>query len=113
MQRYVNFDAQSVGKIQEVLSQLVGQKKVGEQRENMKILSALICGSLVAMLALPVAAQKKRPEFAEMHNARHLKENPLVGESLEEVDVFDSNGKKFSTSQFEGKHTVLVFGCLT
>lgn len=38
---------------------------------------------------------------------------PEVGEQLPEVNVFDDKGEQFSTKSLRGKHTVLVFGCLT
>ena len=79
----------------------------------MKKRFTLCCVLGAIVFALPMAAQNKRPEFMEMYNTRHLKENPLIGETLEEVDIFDAKGKKFSTERFRGKYTVLVFGCLT
>ena len=37
----------------------------------------------------------------------------LVGKQLPEINVLDSQGKPMSTSDLRGRHTVLVFGCLT
>ena len=79
----------------------------------MKALPSLICAALALSFTVPMMAQKKRQEFMDAYNARHLKENPRIGETLEDVDVFDAAGKKFSTENFKGKYTVLVFGCLT
>ena len=38
---------------------------------------------------------------------------PAVGTMLPEVTAIDEQGKEFSTASLRGKHTVLVFGCLT
>ncbi len=75
----------------------------------------LAFGPLVAVVLFSSAihAQEKRPEFAEMYNKRHAKQKPVVGDTLDEVGLFDAAGKKFSTKNLKGKHTVLVFGCLT
>jgi len=36
-----------------------------------------------------------------------------VGQQMPDVTVYDENGEKFPLSRAKGKHTVLVFGCLT
>jgi hypothetical protein len=36
-----------------------------------------------------------------------------IGSQLPDITVFDENGKELSTRDLRGKHTVLVFGCLT
>ena len=79
----------------------------------MKKRTAVISGILVMTLALPLVAQNKRMEFVERYNARHAKQKPLVGDTLKDVKLFDASGKEFSTRRLRGKHTVLVFGCLT
>ena len=38
---------------------------------------------------------------------------PERGTKLPTVDVFDEQGKPFSTAQLREHYTVLVFGCLT
>ena len=38
---------------------------------------------------------------------------PAVGETLPLIEGFDANGNPWNTAQLKGKHTVLVFGCLT
>ncbi len=57
----------------------------------------------LAMLCAPAAAQN-RPSVGNL---------PAVGTMLPDVTVFDDQGKKFSTAQLRGHHSVLVFGCLT
>lgn len=36
-----------------------------------------------------------------------------VGDPFPAVDVFDSEGRPFTTSRLKGRYTVLVSGCLT
>ena len=36
-----------------------------------------------------------------------------LGQSLPDVTVFDEAGNKFRVADTKGKHTVIVFGCLT
>ncbi|MFK7736806.1 MAG: hypothetical protein AB8B50_12295 [Pirellulaceae bacterium] len=36
-----------------------------------------------------------------------------VGQKLPELTVFDENGGKFRLADIKGKHTVVVFGCIT
>jgi cytochrome oxidase Cu insertion factor (SCO1/SenC/PrrC family) len=38
---------------------------------------------------------------------------PQVGEPLPDVTLLDADGKEFRLASLRGKHTVLVFGCLT
>ena len=44
---------------------------------------------------------------------RFAKNSPAIGKPLPDVTVVDANGKKFAIKDLRGKHTVLVFGCLT
>jgi hypothetical protein len=36
-----------------------------------------------------------------------------VGQQMPDVTIYDENGEKFPLSRAQGKHAVLVFGCLT
>ena len=36
-----------------------------------------------------------------------------LGQALPDLNIFDENGKKFSLKSIKGKHTVVVFGCMT
>lgn len=38
---------------------------------------------------------------------------PSVGSTIPNVDLFDEQGKPFSTASLRGHYSVLVFGCLT
>jgi len=77
----------------------------------MKNLLTFMAATILSATSLsPIYAQQ---EFVDTYNARHLKRKPLVGEIPKPVQVFDSQGKKFSTDSLRGKHSVVVFGCLT
>ena len=71
--------------------------------------------TLVGLIATVSASllQGQKTEFVDGYNARHARKKPVVGDSLKDVKLFDAEGKKFSTKTLKGKHTVLVFGCLT
>ncbi len=36
-----------------------------------------------------------------------------IGQALPDLAIFDDKGEKFSLSSLKGKHTVIVFGCMT
>ncbi len=59
-----------------------------------------------------VYAQAK-PEFESSYNERFLKRSSLIGKDAPNVEVYDESGNRFRLSQSRGKHTVVVFGCLT
>jgi cytochrome oxidase Cu insertion factor (SCO1/SenC/PrrC family) len=79
----------------------------------MKILSfpILICATLLLSPLNLVSQQKK--EFESSRNEGFLKRNPLVNMVAPDVEVFDEQGNPFQLAQSRGKHTVVVFGCLT
>lgn len=52
-------------------------------------------------------------EFETSYNARFLQRNPLIGKLAPDVQVYDASGNPFRLAQSRGKHTVVVFGCLT
>lgn len=59
-----------------------------------------------------IAARKNMTSIDRM-NEGYLKEKPRIGHSLKELTAFDENGKEFDFEDLKGKHTVIVFGCLT
>lgn len=66
----------------------------------------IVLGILAAFLA---PAQAQRGDG--MKNTAPL---PIQGEQLPELVAHDENGDTFSLNQrLEGKHGVIVFGCLT
>ncbi len=40
-------------------------------------------------------------------------DSPQVGDPLPAVSGFDADGSRFEMTRLEGKHAVIVFGCLT
>ena len=52
-------------------------------------------------------------EFVEGMNKEFLTRKPSIGEAIENVKVFDQDGNEFELNSTQGKHTVLIFGCLT
>lgn len=40
-------------------------------------------------------------------------DSPEVGDPLPDVSGFDADGSPFEMTRLEGKHAVIVFGCLT
>ena len=52
-------------------------------------------------------------EFETSYNERFLQRTPLIGKTAPDVEVYDSKGNPFRLAQSRGKHTVIIFGCLT
>ena len=69
--------------------------------------------ALAFTAVLPSIGTSQQVEFVEAYNKRHAGTKPVVGDTLDEVKLFDAEGNPFSTRDMRGKHTVLVFGCLT
>jgi|GEM_PF-6356353 len=60
------------------------------------------------------AQERSAPaEFVDSYNERILTQPPLVGSTLVDVTAWDADGKPFELGSTRGKHTVIVFGCLT
>ena len=71
---------------------------------------------ITSLSTAPVLAQDKDKtveEFAVRYDKRFAKRDPAIGATIEDVSAFDENGDAFKLSKTRGKHTVLVFGCLT
>ena len=74
-------------------------------------LSGIAC-VVVSFFPLSAWGQAK-PEFESRYNKRFLKESSFLGKQAPDVNVYDASGNPFRLSQSRGKHTVVVFGCLT
>jgi cytochrome oxidase Cu insertion factor (SCO1/SenC/PrrC family) len=58
--------------------------------------------------------QNNQREFVDQYNKRFEKQKPSIGDSvLDGVVAFDELGKPFPLARLKGKHSVIVFGCLT
>ena len=60
----------------------------------------------------------KRPrmkkEFADRYNEMFLKRRPLMNTQVKDAEAYDEQGNLFDMDKLRsGKHTVIVFGCLT
>lgn len=65
----------------------------------------------LTMLAMPCFGQ--HVEFVDGANKRFLTKAPKIGATLENVQAFSDDGNEFRLGSTRGKHTVLIFGCLT
>lgn len=63
----------------------------------------------------PEPKAKQEPvEFVDRFESRVKGKNPKLGSTISsELAAYDSDGKPFSFAKTRGKHTVIVFGCLT
>ena len=70
--------------------------------------------SLVCLLSPAYAwAQQQKKEFETSGNEGFLKRSSFIGKDSPDVEVYDADGIPFRLAQSRGKHTVVVFGCLT
>lgn len=76
------------------------------------LVTAYIALALLMAAILPDVACSQ-VEFVEGMNREFLSRKPLIGEAYKDVKVFDDQGKAMQLSSTRGKHTVLIFGCLT
>jgi len=58
------------------------------------------------------------PPTAEEHPRERVNRifdelSPPPGEPLPDVTIYDAQGRKFPLRNLRGRHTVLLFGCLT
>lgn len=64
--------------------------------------------------AAPLQPGQQNMEFVDRFNKQFEGRAPKVGaQMLEELTAFDGAGKEFKFESLKGKHTVIVFGCLT
>jgi cytochrome oxidase Cu insertion factor (SCO1/SenC/PrrC family) len=63
--------------------------------------------------AAPIQKPKQVEEFADRYEKMFAPRDPKVGSTVADVSAFDEDGNEFALKQTRGKHTVLVFGCLT
>ena len=57
--------------------------------------------------------EEPKQEFESKYNEKFLKESSFLGQQAPDPECFDAEGNPFRLSQARGKHTVVVFGCLT
>ena len=74
--------------------QVQGQEKQKDQEEQIK-------------------QEEPKQEFESKYNEKFLKESSFLGQQAPAPECFDAEGNPFRLSQARGKHTVVVFGCLT
>jgi cytochrome oxidase Cu insertion factor (SCO1/SenC/PrrC family) len=77
----------------------------------MRVLLVIPCFAAIVLSAEVANAQ--RGETPRQAVNRAFAKAPSVGEALPDVTVYDDAGTEFPLSRLWGKHTVLVFGCLT
>lgn len=66
--------------------------------------------TITSMLVPSADAQRRNLKSRE---AEFMSTPPPVGDPLPEVEVFDIDGRPFSTASIKGHYSVLTFGCLT
>lgn len=70
----------------------------------------------IALLVLSVPgltlAQGSR-EFVDSSNSRFLDQDPKIGSLAPDIQAWDESGNEFQLGSTRGKHTVIIFGCLT
>lgn len=72
--------------------------------------------SLAAALGLfaPITARsQEKPEFESSYNENFLKRASLLNRQAPDLEIYDEQGNPYRLAQSRGKHTVVVFGCLT
>jgi len=75
--------------------------------------------ALVWLVGGLVSAQQRAPggggrsQMAQSMQGRFDRSSPGVGDELPDVSGYRSDGSEISLKSLRGKHTVLVFGCLT
>ncbi len=52
-------------------------------------------------------------EFADRYEKMFAKRKPNVGGTISDLSAYDESGNKFDFESTRGKHTVIIFGCLT
>lgn len=75
------------------------------------LLPTLVCAA-VWLSPIPTWGQTK-PEFETSYNKSFLKRSSFLNKPAPDVEVYDEQGNAFRLAQSRGKHTVVVFGCLT
>lgn len=73
---------------------------------------ALNCLALGCTTKPVLYAQDER-EFETSYNKRFLSNKSMLGKEAPDIGFFDADGNPFRLAAVRGKHTVVVFGCLT
>ena len=68
--------------------------------------------TFILVMAGQAFAQTSR-EFVDSANAQYLKQDPKIGSVAPDIQAWDENGDEFQLGSTRGKHTVIIFGCLT
>ena len=74
---------------------------------------------MLALIATPLLGQNPRagnrdnPRAKGDADAKFNRDKPTLGDMIPDVTAYDENGKELKLRDLKGKHTVIVFGCLT
>lgn len=79
---------------------------------------ALVLILFLCLAAAGVAQQRPNAKAGaesprDLVNRNFESKAPGIGEPLPDITVVDADGREFALRSLRGKHTVLVFGCLT
>jgi cytochrome oxidase Cu insertion factor (SCO1/SenC/PrrC family) len=84
------------------------------------VLVLLLCFAAVGVAQQKEALAAPRPKAKaaaesprERVNRMFESKAPGIGQPLPDITVLDADGREFPLRSLRGKHTVLVFGCLT
>ena len=74
---------------------------------------ALLQTSLALLLSVTTSLTVYAQRPGGLGSARLDRSGMKIGMELPDVAVYDAKGEKFELRRLRGRHTVLVFGCLT
>ncbi len=79
------------------------------------LFGSILMACLIAACQFPLHAQRARQNSNSREGmvGQFNQSAPAVGDTLPLLNGFDAKGHPWNTGQLRGKHTVLVFGCLT
>ena len=69
--------------------------------------------SLVVGTGFSCSLMAQQGEWTEQYDQRFLNRDPKLNTEAPAVSAFDAEGKPFDLANTRGKHTVIVFGCMT
>ncbi|MGB7343429.1 MAG: hypothetical protein WBD20_04410 [Pirellulaceae bacterium] len=76
-----------------------------------RLLATIMCGA--GFLFASISWAQTKQEFESSYNENFLKRSSLLNKKLPDLEVYDEQGNPFRLAQSRGKHSVVVFGCLT